>query len=247
MIIYPTIELQGGRCVSLYKGRLEEPQIWHVDPVEKAQEFAEAGAEWIHVTDFDAMVGDDRNSDLLQNIIDQTGASIQLGGGFRSLSRITEWIDRGAGRIVIGTLAIMAPDMVKQAAKLYPDQIVISVDVYQGHVMGDGWREPSAIEPQAVIRSFLADPLAAIIITDIDADIGDSDTSLALVTSLAKDASAPVIANGLARSLDDLARLKYVPHVAGTIIGRALFNHTIDLKEALELGALTPEETAPFV
>lgn len=246
MIISPSIELQNGRCVSLHRGRIDEPHIWHVDPLETAKAYATTGAEWIHLTDFDAIAGDERNTDLIQDIIHHCGTSVQLGGGFRSLHRISEWIDRGAGRIVIGTLAVMAPNLIKQAAKLYPDQIVIAVDVFKGKVMSDGWRKPSAIEPETFIKTFAKDPLAAIIVTDIDADLEEADDSLALVTQLADIATAPVIARGISKSMDDLARLKYVPHVAGAIIGRALFDHSVDLGEALEL-ANQPEQTAAFV
>jgi phosphoribosylformimino-5-aminoimidazole carboxamide ribotide isomerase len=247
MIISPSIELQNGQCVSLFRGRIDEPHIWHVDPLETAKNYASNGAEWIHITDFDAIANDERNTDLIQDIIRHSGASIQLGGGFRSLHRISEWIDRGAGRIVIGTLAVMAPDLVKQAAKLYPDQIVIAVDVFKGRLMCDGWRKPSAINPDAFIKTFAKDPLAAIIVTDIDADLDEADDSLALVTRLAGISTTPVMARGLSRSLDDLARLKYVPHVAGAILGRSLFDHTIDLNDAMELASQAPEPVADFV
>jgi phosphoribosylformimino-5-aminoimidazole carboxamide ribotide isomerase len=246
MIISPSIELQNGRCVSLNRGRLDEPHIWHVDPLETAKKFAASGAEWIHLTDFDAIAGDDCNTELVQDIIQHCGASIQLGGGFRSLQGISEWIDRGAGRIVIGTLAVMAPGVVKQAAKLYPDQIVIAVDVFEGRLMSDGWRKPSAIDPETFIKTFAKDPLAAIIVTDIDADIEDTENSLALVTNLAGISTAPVYARGLSNSIDDIARLKYVPHVAGAIIGRSLFDHSVDLNDAIALANL-PSQTAAFV
>ncbi len=247
MIITPCIELQNGRCVSLHRGRLDEPHVWHVDPAETARSFADAGAEWIHITDFDAIAGDERNTDLVQDIIRHSGASIQLGGGFRTLHRMTEWIDRGASRIVIGTLAVIAPNLVKQAAKMYPDQIVIAVDVFKGKIMSDGWRTPSAITPEAFIKTFDKDPLAAIIVTDIDADIEEADDSLALVTQLAGIATAPVLARGQSRTLDDLSRLKYVPHVAGAIIGRSLFDHSVELSDAMALASQAPEEVAPFV
>ena len=247
MILYPTIEIQQGRCVSLFRGRLEEPQIWHVDPLAKARSFAEAGAEWIHVTDFDAIQGDDRNQDLLEELILKAGAPIQLGGGFRSLPRIEEWIDRGAGRIVVGTLAILAPDMVKEAAKLYPDQIVLAVDVFKGKVMGDGWRNPSAFDPISFIQHFETDPLAAIQVTDIDADLEEAEDSLALISSIAGVAKAPVIASGLTRSLDDLARLKYEPHISGAIMGRALFDRSVEIADAMEMLQEAPEAVAEFI
>ena len=246
MIISPSIELQNGRCVSLNRGRIDEPHIWHVDPLETAKKYAESGAEWIHLTDFDAIAGDDCNTDLVQDIIQHSGTSIQLGGGFRSLQGISEWIDRGASRIVIGTLAVIAPDVAKQAAKLYPDQIVIAVDVFEGRLMCDGWRKPSAIDPETFIKTFAKDPLAAIIVTDIDADIEESENSLALVTKLAAISTAPVYARGLSHSIDDIARLKYVPHIAGAIIGRTLFDHSVDLNDAIALANL-PSQTAAFV
>jgi phosphoribosylformimino-5-aminoimidazole carboxamide ribotide isomerase len=247
MIIYPTIELLNGSCVSLFRGRLDEPHVWHVSPLDTARRFSDAGATWISVTDFDAVQHDSRNSELIEEIINQAGVSVQLGGGFRSLGQISDWIDRGAGRIIVGTLAVIAPDVVKQAAKMFPDQIVISVDVFRGSVMSDGWRNPSAITPQDFIRVFEKDPIAAIIVSDIDADIEEADDSLALVTELAKIAKAPVIARGLSRTLDDLARLKYVPYVSGAIISRALFDHSIDLDEAMKLAEEIPEETAEFI
>jgi phosphoribosylformimino-5-aminoimidazole carboxamide ribotide isomerase len=247
MIIYPTIELQTGRCVSLFRGRLDEPQIWHVDPVEKAREFAKAGASWINITDFDAIAGDYRNHDLLQEIILRTGAPVQLGGGIRSLHQIEEWIEMGVGRVVVSTMAVLTPDVLKKAARLHPDQIVLSLDVFEGQVMSNGWAEPSAFDPAAFLRSFENDPLAAIIIRDISAEIEQAEDALALVTELAGRAKAPVIASGLSRSLDDLSRLKYVPHVSGAILGRALFDRSIDLSDALALAAEPIGETAEFL
>jgi len=235
MILYPMIELLDGRCVSLFRGRTEEPQIWNVDPVEKAKSFAKAGAEWLHITDFDAMAGDERNTDLIREIIRTAGIPVQLGGGFRSLERIVDWIDHGVGRIVVGSMALNQPDIVKQAAKLFPDQIVLAVDVYEGVVVSDGWRKKSAFTPSAFIKAFADDPFAAIIITDIAADIGDAEDSIALITQLAAEARPLVFARGLSRTLDDLSRLKYVPFVAGALIGRALFDRSIDLEDALEL------------
>jgi len=247
MMLYPTIELLDGRCVSLFRGRTEEPQIWHVDPVEKAKAFAKAGAEWIHITDFDAMSADERNADLIREIILTAGIQVQLGGGFRSLERIADWIDQGVGRIVVGTMALLQPELVKEAAKLFPDQIVLAVDVYEGLVVSDGWRQKSAFTPSAFLKAFEDDPFAAIIVTDIDADIGDAEDSIALITQLASEARTPVIARGLTRSLDDLSRLKYVPHVSGALIGRALLDRSIDIAAALKVVKSEVENRAKFI
>lgn len=247
MDLIPLIELLDGRCVSLFRGRLEEPQIWHVDPVAKATEFAQSGAEWIHITDFDALQGNDGNSEVIKEIIRTVPASVQLGGGFRSLKQIEEWIEAGAGRIVVGTLALQQPDIVKEAARMFPDQIVVAVDVFEGAVASDGWRGKAALTPSALIEAFADTPLAAFIITDIDADIEVTEDSLALITQLSGETKTKVIARGLARTLDDLSRMNYVPHVSGALIGRALFDRSIELSEALELVKPAVEERAPFI
>lgn len=247
MILYPTIELQNGRCVSLHRGRLEEPQIWHVDPVKKAHEFAEAGAEWIHITDFDAIAGDGSNRDVIDEIIRTVGIPVQLGGGFRTMHAIEEGANRGAGRIVLGTVALLQPDLVRRAAKAFPDQIALAIDVWQGKVVSDGWRQLSSFDPEAFLNTFLNDPLSAVIVTDIDAKLGEAEDSLALATRLASISRAPLISRGIARSLDDLARLKYVPYISGAIISRALFNKSVDLGEAIALAKEPIGEKAAFI
>lgn len=247
MMIYPTIELQNGRCVSLHRGRIDEPQIWHVDPVAKAKGFAADGAEWMHVTDLDWVIGGDGNASIIEEIILHSGIPVQLGGGFRSLESIAKWIDKGAGRIVVSSLAAQNPDIVKQAAKRFPDQIVVAVDVFQGQLMTNGWRDTAAITPADFMSAFDDDPLAAFIVTDIDSDIEDSDGSLGVISQLADGARAPVIARGLSRSLDDIARLKYVPHISGAIIGRALFDKSIELSDALAVANARPGPTAEFI
>lgn len=246
MILYPTLELLDGRCVSLARGNLDEPQYWDVDPLKEAQEFAKAGAEWLHVTDLDGIGGSSRNDETLRNIITQCGAPVQLGGGFRSLQGIGEWIEAGAGRIVVGTLAVLAPDIVKEAAKRYPDQIVVAVDVYKGLVVSHGWRETSTFEPEAFLKVFESDPLAAVIVTDIDADLEEAEDALALVTRMAEVASAPLIASGLSNSLDDLARLKYVRNVSGAIMGRALLSRQVNISDALALANEPIGQVAEF-
>lgn len=247
MMIYPTIELQNGRCVSLHRGRIEEPQIWHVDPIAKAKGFAADGAEWMHVTDLDWVIGGDGNASIIEEIILHSGIPVQLGGGFRSLESIAKWIDKGAGRIVVSSLAAQNPDIVKQAAKRFPDQIVVAVDVFQGQLMTNGWRDTAAITPADFMAAFDDDPLAAFIVTDIDSDIEDSDGSLGVISQLADGARAPVIARGLSRSLDDIARLKYVQHISGAIIGRALFDKSIALSDALAVANARPGPTAEFI
>ena len=248
MMIIPAIELQKGRCVSLHRGRLDEPQIWHVDPVKTAQTWAQAGAQFLHVTDFDAVQGNPAvNRDLVENIIRKADMPVQFGGGLETMDGIRRWIDVGATRIVLSSAAVHKPDLVKEAARTWPDRIVLAVDVYQGKVMAGGWRTQSAFDPEPFIQNFTAAPLAAVIVTDIDAAIENADASLSLIARLATQAKAPVIARGTVRGLDDISRLRYVPHVAGTIVSRSLFDKSLSLSEALAVASAPQEETAPFV
>lgn len=246
MIIYPTMEIQNGHCVTLEKGRLDEPMIWHVDPLETAKGFAASGAEWMHLTDFNALEGDHSNEELVTEIIRGAGLPVQLGGGMRSREQIEHWIDKGAGRIVVGTLAARDPHLVRELAKLHPDQIVLAVDVWQGQVMTEGWRESGAFEPAAYIEAFGDAPFAGIIVTDIDSDMSDVEAQLGLISSLAEKAKAPVIASGVVRKADDISRLKYIGNISGALVGRALFRKTLTLEEALETAQPVPEPIAEF-
>jgi len=246
MIIYPTLELHDGKLVSLSRGRLEEPTIWHVDPVETARNFAAAGAEWLHVTDIDALSGDGDNGELIEQIIRGAGIPVQMGGGFRSREIIERWIDKGAGRIVVGTLAAYDPDLVRELAKYHPDQIVLAVDIFDGSVMTEGWRTRSAFDPETYVQAFDDAPMAGVIVTDIDADIEDTDGSLGVISGLSAKTRHNVIARGTVRSADDVARLKYIPNISGTLIGRALMAKDVDLARALEIAASDREPVAPF-
>lgn len=247
MILYPTIEIQGGRCVSLERGRLEQAHIWHVDPVETARGFATAGAEWMMVTDFDAIEGKHDNDALIEEIIRAAGIPVQLGGGFRTRERVEHWIEKGAGRIVIGTAAVRDPAFLQELAKFYPDQIVLAVDVWQGQVMTDGWRAPSAFTPEAFVAAFETAPLAGVIVCDIDGDMDAVDAQLGMISGLAANTRHQVIARGTVRQTDDIARLKYIPNISGAVIGRALFSRDVDLVEALGVAQPVPETTAEFL
>lgn len=247
MILYPTIELQNGRCVSLIRGRIEEPELWHVDPLKKVQEFVEQGAEWLHVTDLDAVKGLNTNRALITEIIRSAGIPVQLGGGFRSAARVEEWFGIGAARIVIGTLGVQMPSVVKELVAHHPGRIALAVDVWKGKVLVDGWRTSSALTPEALIEAYGQTPFAAIIVTDVDADTAGTEASYSMLATLADMVKVPVIASGAVRTIDDVARLKFASHIAGALVGRALFNRTIRLGEALAEAQGEAGEVAAFI
>lgn len=249
MDLIPVIQLQNGHCVTLKSGRVEEPTIWHVDPVAKAKEFISAGASWIHVTDMDGVTREGENTDLITEITRTCGGSVQVGGGFATMDHIANAVEYGAGRIVIGSAAVTNPQFLEQAAKYYPDQIVLSVDVYQGQVTIDGWRNQTAFQPADFIDQFKNAPLAAILITDVAKEVGQSpDGSIGMVSALAHDLRAPVIGGGLIDNLDDVARLAYGHQVDAALIGRPLYEKAMEFSEAVAtLAPSLTEAKAEFV
>ena len=247
MVIYPYIALSKGRCVKLLRGRIDDPVVYDVDPLETAIGFARDGAEWIHVVDLDAVSGAGSNEDLIREIIRKTEAPIQVAGGIRSEEQVRRWSDAGAGRMVMATAAVTVPQFVREIAYAFPDQIVVSVDVWQGHVMVHGWQEQTAYTPVDFVHWFDGWPLSQFIVTDIDRDLELPESSMALVTKVAMETATPVIASGLARSLDDIAELKYLYNISGAIVGRALYEGAFTLTEALDVARPMPEPVAEFI
>lgn len=244
MRLYPTLQLHKGRCALLPGGDLANPQIHDDDPLELAESFASAGAEWMHVTDLDGAAGEGDNAELIEEIIRVAGIPVQLGGGIRSRESVDYWLERGVGRVVLGSWPVWEPQMVRDLVKFLPDQIVLAVDVREGQVMINGWRQQSAFPPDQFISSFDDLPLAGILVTDIDSDVGEIDATLGLISGLAAGARAPVIASGVVRHIDDVARLAHDPNIAGAIIGRALLQGTVDLRLALSVAQPSAEPTA---
>ena len=247
MIIYPYLALSGGRCVTLIRGRINEPIVYDFDPLEKAAEFAHGGANWIQVVDLDAVKGTGNNAALIRDMIVQTPAAIMVGGGIRTPEKVREWAEAGAGRIIFGTAAVHAPQMVREVSYAYPDQIAISIDVWQGKVVIDGWRQSTAFGAIDFVHQFDGWPVSQIIFTDVDRDLEIPDSSLSMLTKVASETATPVIASGFARSLDELSALKYVYNISGAVVGRGLHDGSFTLKEVLKLAQPDPEPIAEFV
>jgi len=247
MKVYPIIELMGGKCVSMMPGQMDEPHVWHVDPVERVRDYAQAGAEWVEVSDLDARAGgEETNGELIEDIIRKSGTQIQVAGGIASDEQVRRWHDAGAGRIVIGRAGVRAPDWVKAVAKYYPDQIVLAIDIWQGKVVVGDWTETSAFEPVDFVHLYDDVPLAAIEVTDFDRDFDQPESSFALTAKIAEATRTPVFASGLVKTMEDISYLRYLPNIAAVMVGRALFQRDIDLEEAIALAQPTAEPIAPF-
>ncbi|WP_397398957.1 1-(5-phosphoribosyl)-5-[(5-phosphoribosylamino)methylideneamino]imidazole-4-carboxamide isomerase [Phenylobacterium sp.] len=240
MILYPAIDLNDGQCVRVLHGDLSTATVFNTEPAAQARTFVEAGFHWIHVVDLNGAVqGKAVNAPGVEAILASVSVPVQLGGGIRTLADIERWVEAGVSRIILGTVAVKDPKIVLDAAKRWPEQIAVSVDVRAGKVAVDGWTADSDLDAITVARRFEDAGVAALIVTDIDRDGTVMGFNVEAFGAMADAVSIPVIAAGGLASVDDIVKLKArkgVP-VAGAVLGRALYNGAINPAEALGLAA----------
>jgi len=240
VILYPAIDLKDGQCVRVLHGDLSTATVFNTEPAAQARTFVEAGFHWIHVVDLNGAVqGKAVNAPGVEAILASVSVPVQLGGGIRTLADIERWVEAGVSRIILGTVAVKDPKIVLDAAKRWPEQIAVSVDVRAGKVAVDGWTADSDLDAITVARRFEDAGVAALIVTDIDRDGTVMGFNVEAFGAMADAVSIPVIAAGGLASVDDIVKLKArkgVP-VAGAVLGRALYNGAINPAEALGLAA----------
>jgi len=237
MILYPAIDLKDGACVRLYKGDMDKATVFGEDPAAQARSFVDAGCEWLHLVDLNgAFAGKPVNAAAVEAILAATNVPAQLGGGIRDMATIEAWLDRGLARVILGTVAVRDPALVKQAAKAFPGKVAVGIDARDGMVAVEGWAETTDITATDLARQFEDAGVAAIIYTDIDRDGAMQGPNVAATAALANAVSIPVIASGGVSSLDDLRALKNSgAALDGAISGRALYDGKIDLAKAVAL------------
>lgn len=236
MILYPAIDLKQGACVRLLRGDMDAATVFNDDPAAQARAFVAEGAEWIHVVDLDgAFSGHSENADAVSAILQAVGdrASVQLGGGIRSVDHVSSWVQRGVARVILGTVAVKDPSVVRAACAAYPGQVAVGIDARGGKVAVEGWAEATEVDVLNLARQFEDDGVAAIIHTDIDRDGAMQGVNVAATKALADAISTPVIASGGITTLDDLRALKAAGGIAGAISGRALYDGRIHLADAV--------------
>ncbi|WP_327626074.1 1-(5-phosphoribosyl)-5-[(5-phosphoribosylamino)methylideneamino]imidazole-4-carboxamide isomerase [Aurantimonas sp. A3-2-R12] len=239
-ILFPAIDLKDGACVRLKLGLMDEATVYNADPAAQARDFRDAGFSHLHVVDLNgAFEGRAVNGGAVEAIVAAVGAdmSIQLGGGIRTLADIERWLDKGLARVILGTVAVRDPDLVKQAARSFPGRIAVGVDAKGGKVAVEGWAETSALTAIDLARRFEDAGVAAIIYTDIDRDGVLAGINWESTIDLAEAMSIPVIASGGLASLADVVRLTMpdAHKLEGAISGRALYDGRIDAREALKV------------
>ncbi len=237
MILYPAIDLKDGQAVRLVHGDMDQTTVFNDNPAAQARAFEDAGCAWVHLVDLNgAFAGEPVNGAAVEAILDAVTVPCQLGGGIRDMATIDAWIDRGLARVILGTVAVENPDLVRDAAAKHPGKIAVGLDARNGRVATRGWAEETDLMVTDLAKSFENDGIAAIIYTDINRDGAMGGPNIPATAALARAVSIPVIASGGVSSMADLQALKDTGVIAGAISGRALYDGAIDLGQAL--GAL---------
>ncbi|PKU23493.1 1-(5-phosphoribosyl)-5-[(5-phosphoribosylamino)methylideneamino]imidazole-4-carboxamide isomerase [Telmatospirillum siberiense] len=236
MILYPAIDLKDGACVRLVKGEMNAATVFNTDPAAQARNFAAAGCAWIHVVDLNgAFAGRPVNGAAVESIVKAVPVPVQLGGGIRDMETIALWLEKGVRRVILGTVALRNPPLVRQACARFPGQVAVGIDARDGYVAVEGWAEKSEVTALDLALKFEDAGVAAIIYTDIERDGLLAGPNVEATAALAEKLTTPVIASGGVASLDDLRALKAraASGIAGVISGRALYDGRIDLAAAL--------------
>lgn len=234
MILYPAIDLKDGQAVRLVHGDMDRSTVFNDNPAAQAMAFVDAGCEWLHLVDLNgAFAGAPVNAAPVEAILQQTAVPAQLGGGIRDMATIEMWLSKGLARVILGTVAVENPTLVREAAKAFPNQVAVGIDARNGKVATKGWAEETDVDATDLAKSFEDAGVAAIIYTDINRDGAMGGPNIQATDALARAVSIPVIASGGVSSLADLTALKNTTTIAGAISGRALYDGAINLADAL--------------
>ncbi len=235
MILYPAIDLKDGNAVRLLRGEMDKATVFNEDPAAQARAFVDAGCEWLHLVDLNgAFAGEPVNAAPVEAILKACDVPAQLGGGIRDMATIETWIEKGLARVILGTVAVENPDLVREAAKAFPGKVAVGIDARNGMVATKGWAEETDVQVTDLARSFEDAGVAAIIYTDINRDGAMQGPNIEATAALAQAVSIPVIASGGVSSLGDLIALRDCGvELNGAISGRALYDGAIDLAGAI--------------
>ena len=237
MIIYTAIDILGGQCVRLRQGDYAQETVFSNDPSSIAKKWAECGADRVHLVDLDgAKAGKPINADAIRKAVGAAGVPCQLGGGIRTEADLETVFGWGVRWAVLGTRALQDPDWVCRMADRYPDRIVLGVDARNGYVATEGWLETSSTKATELAKRVEGSPLAAVVYTDIAKDGMMSGPNFDGLAEMQAAMKLPVIASGGVTNMADVTRLSAMA-LFGCIIGRALYENTIDLREAVRVGS----------
>ncbi len=236
LILFPAIDLKDGQCVRLKLGEMSEATVFNDDPAAQARAFQDQGFQYLHIVDLNgAFAGKPANAPAVEAILRAITIPAQLGGGIRDLATIETWLDKGIRRVILGTIAVRDPGLVREACAKFPGRVAVGIDARGGKVAVEGWAETSELTAIEMARRFEDAGVAAIIYTDIDRDGVLKGLNLPATVDLAQATRIPVIASGGLASMDDIEALMRPENriLEGAISGRALYDGRIDPAEAL--------------
>ncbi len=238
MIVFPAIDIRNGKCVRLTEGRFDKETIFGDKPEEMAKKWASMGAEFLHVVDLDgALAGKSVNLTAIQAIVDSVSIPVQLGGGIRTLENIETILALGVNRVILGSVAVKDPELVKEACKRYGEKIVVGIDARDGIVAVEGWGVSGGVQVDVLANQMAKVGVKRIIYTDIARDGMLSGVNVEATAQLAKDSGLAIIASGGVSSIKDIQAVKAVENtgVEGVIVGKAIYTDALDLREALSV------------
>ena len=234
MVIYPAIDLYGGKAVRLFKGDYAQMTVYSDDPVSVAKNFAAAGASHIHLVDLEgARIGRPANLDTIRAIVESTGLFAEVGGGIRDMETVDRYLSSGVRRVILGTAAVKDPDFLKAALAKYVEKIAVGVDLKNGCVAIKGWTETSDLKAEEFFGKMQNFGVKTIICTDISRDGAMKGANRALYRELSEKFSIDLIASGGVSSMEDVTALAGMK-LHGAIIGKAYYIGAVDLKQAVE-------------
>jgi phosphoribosylformimino-5-aminoimidazole carboxamide ribotide isomerase len=238
MLIIPAIDLKEGKCVRLERGVMSTATVYSDEPVTTAQRWQMEGAQRLHVVDLDgAFARRPENRDAIAAIVQSVDIPVQVGGGVRNLEDLSGYLELGVERVILGTIAHKDPDLLVQACQTFPGRVVLGIDSRQGRVAVEGWSQTTEVGSEDLAKQFENLALAAIVYTDISRDGTETGPNIEATRRLARAVSIPVIASGGVGRIEDIeALLPLEPDgVVGVIVGRALYNASIDLRQAIAM------------
>ena len=241
MILYPAIDLKDGQCVRLLHGDMDTATVFNNSPADQAARFQADGFSWLHVVDLNgAIEGRAVNGPAVRAILSATSNPVQLGGGIRSIANIETWLEAGISRVILGTIAVRDPQLVKDAARRFPGKVAVGIDARDGMVAVEGWVETSTLSAIDLARRFEDAGVSAIIFTDIARDGALTGVNVEATGTLADAVTIPIIASGGVASVQDIVDLKArkgAP-ISGAILGRSLYSGAVKPAEALKAAEL---------
>lgn len=250
MLLFPAIDLKEGKAVRLLQGRMEDSTIYAENPVDVAKDFEKQGAEYLHMVDLNgAFSGKPVNDETIRRIVKSVSIKIQVGGGIRTMERITELLELGIERVILGTIAVKNPDLVAEAARRYGKQIIVGIDAKDGLVAVQGWAETTEMRAVDLGKAMKAVGIESVVFTDISRDGMLQGPNIESTVQMAQETGLSIIASGGISTLDDLRNLQAKAlkgvSIEGAITGKALYSGAFTLREALEASGGTARNGKP--